>query len=74
MWTILVLLSLSLVLTSEARHANLPIVLNTWPFVNATARAWDVLNSSSKKPALDAVLEVLIAACVANTKISCCIK
>ena len=27
----------------DRKEINYPIVINTWPFVNATAKAWDVL-------------------------------
>ena len=27
----------------ERNKSNYPILINTWPFVNATAKAWDVL-------------------------------
>jgi len=28
---------------SDRHKFNYPVVINTWPFVNATAKAWDVL-------------------------------
>lgn len=34
---------------------NLPIVVNTWPFVNATSKAWQVLASTDD--AIKAVIE-----------------
>ncbi|XP_062250021.1 N(4)-(beta-N-acetylglucosaminyl)-L-asparaginase isoform X1 [Platichthys flesus] len=36
-------------------HASLPLVINTWPFKNATAAAWSVLQSGGSM--LDAVQE-----------------
>ena len=38
---------------------NVPIVVNTWPFKDATAAAWKALtNADANTPALDAVEQV----------------
>ncbi len=31
----------------DAKQANFPIVVNTWPFINATRKAWSVLNQTN---------------------------
>lgn len=36
-------------------ESNFPIVVNTWPFVNATQKAWQILNSTDD--AISAVIE-----------------
>lgn len=37
-----------------------PVVINTWPFTDATEAAWQALqNMNSSTPAVDAVVEVL---------------
>uniref|UniRef100_A0A3Q3VS42 Uncharacterized protein n=1 Tax=Mola mola TaxID=94237 RepID=A0A3Q3VS42_MOLML len=44
---------LALTLLFPLGHASLPLVINTWPFRNATAAAWSALNSGGS--VLDAV-------------------
>lgn len=40
----------------QHQHSNLPIVINTWPFTEATDAAWSALTDlDSTTPALDAV-------------------
>ncbi|TNM98907.1 hypothetical protein fugu_013471 [Takifugu bimaculatus] len=51
MWIWLLILTLSLHLAPE--HASVPLVINTWPFKNATAAAWSALQSGGS--VLDAV-------------------
>ena len=33
----------------KKENFNYPIVINTWPFVNATAKAWDVLMKTDNR-------------------------
>ena len=43
----------------QASKRNVPIVVNTWPFKDATATAWEALTiADAKTPALDAVEQV----------------
>lgn len=38
-----------------------PVVVNTWPFTDATEAAWKALNNNdSRTPALDAIVEVMV--------------
>lgn len=47
-----ILLRVGLVMTKE-QPSNLPLVINTWPFSNATIKAWKVITNNGS--ALDAV-------------------
>ena len=42
-------------LMNERVKFNYPIVINTWPFVNATAKAWEVLKDTDDR--LDASMK-----------------
>lgn len=48
------ILNLQIVVSLAAEAAFLPLVVNTWPFTNATQRAWEVISTGSGS-ALDAV-------------------
>lgn len=43
----------------SSKAAQWPLVVNTWPFTDATEAAWQALNNNaSATPALDAVVQV----------------
>ena len=57
----LLILTFHLLADADVRvgKRNVPIVVNTWPFKDATAAAWKALtNADAKTPALDAVEQV----------------
>ena len=44
---------------ADGQKSHLPIIVNTWPFTDATEAAWQALqNNVSTTPAIDAVVEV----------------
>ena len=44
---------------SSDKETHWPLVVNTWPFTDATEAAWQALNNNaSVTPALDAVVQV----------------
>ena len=46
-------------LSYKKKSNNWPLVVNTWPFTDATEAAWQALNNNaSATPALDAVVQV----------------
>ncbi len=47
--------------TAHRPSGSIPIVVNTWAFTDATAKAWEVLAADG--PALDAVEQVCAGAC-----------
>ena len=51
-----VLLCCAALFFSTAHRSTIPIVVNTWAFTDATAKAWEVLAAGG--PALDAVEQV----------------
>ncbi|XP_018562972.1 N(4)-(Beta-N-acetylglucosaminyl)-L-asparaginase [Anoplophora glabripennis] len=46
---------LLIIFTFQLCSANIPLVVNTWNFINATQKAWEILNISENDNALDAL-------------------
>ena len=47
--------------SASTKDANYPIVVNTWPFTEATEAAWKALNNKdAQTPALDAIVQVFL--------------
>jgi hypothetical protein len=59
--------SLCILLLLSFTSAQLPLVINTWPFTQATQAAWDALHESVTATATDAV----VAGCTACEALQC---